>query len=135
MSPTIDMDDLVWVDSKMNEFTDIKRFDIVLVAAHSDLNIETFYRVIGLPGENIRFDSGYFYVNDVPLIFPENLNFISYEVSLLAKDDFHGGINVLIPENAFYMIGDNVEKSYDSKHFGAIAKNLIIGRVLKVEKK
>lgn len=66
-------------------------------------------RVIGLPGEELRIVSGEIYINGRLLS----------GVKGIQKDGRDFG-PVLIPEDHFFLIGDNMKNSRDSRHFGPV---------------
>ena len=79
-------------------------------------------RVIGLPGDTIEFREGVLYVNDAPLDEPY-LN--------PARARFMGNRPpVTLGEDEYYVLGDNRDRSSDSRRMGPIRRREIRGRVL-----
>lgn len=79
---------------------------------------DSFYnkRIVGLPGETIKIKDNIVYINGNEL--KED-----YEVSegYIDIDDCEIG------ENEYYVLGDNRENSYDSRMFGTVNEELILG--------
>jgi signal peptidase I len=75
-------------------------------------------RVIGLPGETVEVRNGVVYVNGAPLPepFPHDLGTESREAIVL------GPLN-------YYVMGDNRDNSNDSRTFGPVQREYILGRV------
>lgn len=96
-----------------------ERFDIVVFKYNNQKLIK---RVIGLPGETVEFKNNKLYVNGKYL-----------EEDFLGSKSFNFNISDLgykvIPEGEFLLIGDNREASYDSRYFGTIKKEDILGTV------
>ncbi|OGH66298.1 MAG: signal peptidase I [Candidatus Magasanikbacteria bacterium RIFCSPHIGHO2_02_FULL_41_13] len=79
-------------------------------------------RVLGLPGEKIKIESGKVIVfNDE---FPQGKvveeNYLDQSTS--------GSTTVQLGPDEYFVMGDNRGESYDSRKFGPISKNSIIGR-------
>ena len=71
-------------------------------------------RVIGLPGEHIKIENGKVYINDQEL--KED-----YLVENLYTDSLEGAfIDLVVPENCVFAMGDNRPGSTDSRRFGCV---------------
>ncbi|MBR3672737.1 MAG: signal peptidase I [Clostridia bacterium] len=71
-------------------------------------------RVIGLPGEHVQIKDGSVYINDQKL--EEN-----YLQDYVVTSDLDGlYIDIVVPENTVYVLGDNRGESTDSRRFGCI---------------
>ena len=79
-------------------------------------------RVIGLPGETIEIKDGQLYVDDAVLQEP-------YLEPGVRMSDFGPEV---IPEDSFFVMGDNRGSSRDSRVFGAIEGSRIVGRAFSV---
>ena len=100
-------------------------------------------RVIGLPGDVITFQNGEMKINDriIPdfklneanniVLFLEEISGKQYkihrnQVSLTAMLNQQ----YAIPENKLFVLGDSRDKSYDSRHFGYIPLDFVIGKAI-----
>ena len=107
------------------------RNDVVVIDANAYSNQEdNFYikRVVGLPEDELRYDNGYLYINDVKydlegrvdnLLTLLNTNFIKGEKGIY-----------YIPSGKYFVLGDNRAHSSDSRYFGLINKEQVLGRVI-----
>ena len=98
--------------------TDIKRFDIV-VAKVDDTKIVK--RVIGLPNEIVEIKNNKLYINGKE----ENNSFASTKSSDFKMSDI--GL-IKVPGDSYLLMGDNRAQSLDSREFGPVKKDQILGR-------
>lgn len=122
MSTTLNENDIIVVDKLSYRFTEPKRFDII-----SFEYAETKYlikRIIGLPGESVRYENGILYINDEPFEDKNSLNEITddFNITKLGFD--------IIPDDMYLVLGDNRVNSLDSRStkVGLIKKDDIIGK-------
>jgi len=81
-------------------------------------------RVIALPGEHVKIEDGYVYVNGERL--EEN-----YLQEGVITDDLQGAfVDITVPEGYIFCLGDNRSKSTDSRRFGCIPIDKVEGRVV-----
>ncbi len=120
MNNTLNNGDMVLLFKAKYKFSDVKRFDVI------SFNYEdTKYlikRVIGLPGEHIEYKDNKLYING---------NYVEEERDF-ETDDFKLedlGYDV-IPDDMYFVLGDNRENSLDSREIGLIKKEDIIGKVI-----
>lgn len=128
MIPTLREKDQVLVQKT----TDFKRFD--LVAFKSGNGNTQIRRVIGLPEEKIAYTDDTLFVNDQPI----DEKFIMDEINESQRngknytEDFTNRTltsAVVIPEGYYLVLGDNRPYATDSRHYGLIAKENVIGKV------
>ncbi len=99
------------------KFSSIERFDIVVVNTGDRKIIK---RVIGLPGENIRYNDNSLYVNDKK-VEEAYLNDKTEDFDIAEL-----GYN-RIPNDCYFVLGDNRDNSSDSRIIGCVKKNQIEG--------
>lgn len=76
-------------------------------------------RVIGLPGEKLEMKDGVIYINDKPLDEP----YLKFK----PVGDFGP---YYIPDDCYFLMGDNRNKSSDSRYWGPLPEKFIIGEAL-----
>lgn len=103
-----------------------QRGDVVVFLEPVERERDFIKRVIGLPGETLAVVNRQVYINDVPLDERTYAHFDNpYPVRGL--DNF-GPIQ--IPDNCYFMMGDNRENSSDSRVWGPVPFELIKGKAI-----
>ncbi|MEX2326749.1 MAG: signal peptidase I, partial [Pseudomonadales bacterium] len=118
---------------------------MVFIPPHED---EYFIkRVIGIPGDRVRYENKVLYINGIEQkkefkarIPPNNPRILLYEETV-------GGIPHLIqtntrpgppaqewriPEGYYFMMGDNRDQSSDSRYWGLVSKDAIVGKAFAI---
>lgn len=122
MEPTLQVGDRVLVNKISYDYGDLARGDVVVFhrppnAPPSDVD-EFIKRIIGLPGDTLEGIDGVVYVNglpiDEPYIDPGDL---TTNLPRTVVDDGH-----------IFVMGDNRDNSTDSRIFGAVDQELIVGK-------
>src|SRR5690625_5052357 len=128
MSPTFQDKDRVVV-SKMAK---IQRFDIVVFDAPDVEDSYYIKRVIGLPGDQIEMKNDVLYINDEAMEEPyltENKEDSPFPMLTenFSLEDKTGKSKV--PEDMLFVMGDNRLVSRDSRAFGFIPLDSVVGEV------
>ena len=112
MMDTLHNQDVMILDKIGMRFNGINRFDIVVIQTG---NTKIIKRVIGLPGETIEYKDNQLYINGKEM---EDLygSDVTYDFEL-----------VEIPDNMYYVLGDNRTDSVDSRILGTIDEDNILG--------
>jgi len=121
MESTLRVDDRVLVNKLSYRFGDVERGEVVVFRRPEDQPGEfrdLIKRVIGLPGETIEARGNTILIDGKVLIEP-------YLTPGEIIDDFGP---VVIPEGEYFMMGDNRDNSGDSRVFGTIEEDRLIGR-------
>jgi signal peptidase I len=129
MEPTLHASpkDRVLVNKLSYHLHDIHRGDVVVFKrppGESDKTInDLIKRVVGLPGEKVDLSGGMVLVNGLPLKEPYiNPQCTEGTVTLTGQSSW------TIPKGMIFVMGDNRCDSTDSRAFGPIEKNLVVGR-------
>jgi signal peptidase I len=121
MQPTLYEGNFVIVNKLAYRLGDPGRGDIIVFYYPPDPTQEPYIkRVIGLPGDHIRIDAGKVFVNGSPLVEP-------YTAVMTNQG---GEWNV--PENALFVLGDNRNNSSDSRTWGTVPLENVIGKSIVV---
>ena len=128
MVPTFaDKEQLVAEKISMN-FKDLERGEVIIFK-HPEQNEKLIIkRVIGLPGDTILIKNEHVYINDIMLEEP----YLDKDTTTRGKRSIRNDVEYKIPENNYVVMGDNRLKSTDSRDWGFLEEDLIVGRGLLV---
>jgi len=99
-----------------------KRFEVIVL--NNKKSKFMIKRVIGLPGEHIEYRDDTLYINGKIIKEQFSKTLEPDETNILEKN-----VDLVIPENCYYVLGDNRVNSEDSRTFGCIEKKDIVGKV------
>jgi signal peptidase I len=129
MVPTLEEGNVVLVSKFSYKISDIKRNDIVTLVVNKKSYVK---RVIGLPGEDIKYLKNILYINDDPYtedFLGKNIETSGFTLEdICKKDECPDGV---IPEGKYLVLGDNRPESEDSRtpSFGLVSEKQIKGKV------
>lgn len=118
MVPTLNDGDIMILNEIGYHLNGLERFDIVVINTDGEKIIK---RVIGLPGETIAYRDNKLYVND-EVIYE---NFKHKDTKDFSLEDIN---ETVIPNNYYFVVGDNRTNSKDSRIIGLIHKSKIMGK-------
>lgn len=128
MQPTYEEGRLLSINKLGVYFTPLKRFDIVVFYPP---NSDEIYvkRVIGLPGDEIHYKDDQLYVNNKAVNEPflplkDNSNVTKLTGNFTLEEITN---DTKIPKGYIFVIGDNRLQSRDSRHFGLVKMDDVIG--------
>lgn len=120
MEPTLKDGDIMILNEIGYHLNGVKRFDIVVVKKDND-NDRIIKRVIGLPGETVAFKDNKLFINDE--VVEENFSHdVTHNFDLSEIDE------TVIPDDYYFVVGDNRGNSKDSRIIGLINKSEIKGK-------
>ena len=126
MEPTFQSGDYIFTSKITYKFRPIKRGDVVVFKSPKNPDIDYIKRIIALPGDTLLVDNGIVYVNNNQV----NENYISEQTNLWNGGYIKEGVSMTIPEEDIFVMGDNRPRSSDSREFGPISIDTIIGNVI-----
>ena len=123
MEPTYSQGDYLLVDEISYRFSEPDRGDVIIFRAPTGESQFFIKRVIGLPGETVRVAGGeVLIINDA---FTDG--FVLGEEYI--GNSITGNLETTLNENEYFMLGDNRGASFDSRAWGPLEHDLIIGKV------
>jgi len=130
--------DKIIVDKLSYKFSVPQRGDVVVFSPTEELQKEQFQdafikRIIGLPEDKVELKGGKVYINDKPLQEEKYLGSVqntSIEVCTSAPTQPFLSKAQTIPSGSYLVLGDNRGSSYDSRCWGVVPRENIIGRAV-----
>ena len=150
MEPTILVGDRLLIDkfSFRNSFKpglflapkrEIERGDIVVFKFPKQPDVLYVKRTIGLPGEQLEIREKTVYIDGEPLDEPYKVHrdpfvFQDNNASNFFRNDLRRDNSkpIMIPDDSYFVMGDNRDDSADSRYFGFLPRSHIVGRPLVV---
>ncbi len=130
MKPTFMEQDKIFVDKISYRFHEPKRGDIIVFKYPVDPKKDFVKRLIGLPGDAVEIRKGVVIVNGKSLTEPPFSKYIYYNV-----DDWNYGKTgqvINVPENNYFVLGDNSAHSADSRQWGFVPQKDLVGRAFMI---
>ena len=132
-------------------YEDIKRGDIIVFKHPTLITVDYVKRVIGLPGDHVKLVNKQVFVNGKPLNEPYVIhldNFMNYRdnfpagepdyipdpkmlerANAMLRDDVVNG-ELVVPPGSYFAMGDNRDNSSDSRYWGLVPRDNIMGKPL-----
>ena len=162
MMPTLLVGDFIFVNkfeyglrlpvihSKVLEVGQPKRGDVVVFRLPSDPGTNYIKRLIGLPGDTIKYVNRRLFINDElidrealgqykgegqsgSLLYSEALEDAKHEILLMpGRRSLEG--TFVVPDGHYFMMGDNRDNSRDSRYqgVGIIPEDKVVGRAVRI---
>jgi len=130
-------------------YREIKRGDIVVFLSPAEPGLYVVKRIMGIPGDRIHLRDGVLYRNgeklvepyvqhkgpvfydpyrdNFPAVPPSEAYNVSPDWQLLMRSHVEGD-DIVIPKDSYFGMGDNRDVSLDSRYWGFIPKEHVIGR-------
>ncbi|MCD6257073.1 signal peptidase I [Candidatus Aerophobetes bacterium] len=124
MEPTLMVGDRIMAYKIFYGINKVKRGDIIIFKFPLDPKKDFVKRVIGLPGDTIEIRKKEVYVNKKRLIEPYAVHSDNWDTGF--PRDEYGPVKV--PPDSLFVLGDNRDSSEDSRYWGYVPKENIIGK-------
>lgn len=125
MEPTFISGEYILTSKITYKFRSPHRGDVVIFRSPKNPDIDYIKRIIGLPGDKIVIQDAKIYVNDQIL----EETYISADTNLWESGYIKEGTPVSVPANMVFVMGDNRPRSSDSREFGPVPLDSVIGEV------
>ncbi|NCN07109.1 signal peptidase I [Candidatus Falkowbacteria bacterium] len=127
MEPNFYDHEYLIIDEITYRFNEPKRGDIIVFKYPKDPRQFFIKRVIGLPGETVKIKDGLIFITSVD--GQENVlseDYLPSDIENVLPVSGYG--EVVLNNDEYYLMGDNRDQSLDSRVFGPVKADYIIGR-------
>jgi signal peptidase I len=136
------------INRKVLEINSPKRGDVMVFRYPRDPSVNYIKRVIGLPGDHIVYRDKKLFVNNQPMpltpvgdysytesgdhmifarILKEQIDGVEHNI-LHSEGQNPGVLEFNVPEGHYFMMGDNRDRSNDSRYWGTVPEENVVGR-------
>lgn len=132
MVPTLSPGDHLFMEGVSQQFLPLRRGDVIAFKTDSipDRAGEIWpLRVVGLPGDRLQLRDGTLYVNEAPTEFVSKRGAIRYVSPPMSTHLRPNHEPLAVPAECYFLLGDNSEISFDSRFWGCLPKQDVLGRI------
>lgn len=124
MSPTFLNDSYVLSEKISYLFHEPARGDVVVLQYPVNPDVDFIKRIIGLPGDTLLLQDGYLFINNERLDEP----YLTPNLETAGKGQIKEGKLFIVPDGEYVVLGDNRKHSSDSRTWGTVPKDLLVGK-------
>jgi len=115
-----------FTDLRLPKVRDPQRGDCIVFIYPENPKKDFIKRLVGLPGEVLEIRSGTIFINGKPVLDPVFSKIYYYNKGDLAEE----GKVTIIPQDSYFVLGDNSASSQDSRYWGFVPKQNILGKAI-----
>ncbi len=135
------------LNKKIIDIDDPSRGDVVVFRYPRDPSVDYIKRVVGVPGDHIAYYDKVLYVNGKQVKrqfvseyqgpgeehkaneYIEDLDGVKHSILLIpARPPKLGGGEYVVPEGHYFVMGDNRDNSNDSRFWGVVPDEFLVGK-------
>jgi len=124
MEPNFYSNDYLVVDELSYRFRSPERYEVVVFKAPNQPKQYYIKRIIGLPKETVIIEEG-----KISVIDNSGKMIDLKEEFLPPSSETSGKLKITLKENQLFVLGDNRASSYDSRNWGPLERDRLVGRV------
>jgi len=124
MEPNFQNGEYILTDKVSYRFREPERGDVVVFHSPQDERVDFIKRIVGVPGDTIEVRTGYVYINGQKMEEP----FINDPGRVAQGRFLRENAVVEVPPGQYIVMGDNRLHSSDSREWGFVTRDEIVGR-------
>ncbi len=115
-----------FTDFRLPELRAPRRGDVVVFVYPEDRKKDFIKRLVGLPGETIEIKGGSIYINERIAEEP-----IFKQIYYYNRGEYSAeGQKIVVPKDCYFVLGDNSASSKDSRYWGFVPKEDLLGKAM-----
>ena len=119
MEPTLHDNERLIANKISYRFETPERGEIIIFRPPLEIKRNYIKRIVGIPGDKIEIANGEIYLNDKKL-----------EESYVKNRSYENMPTTIVPDNSFFVLGDNRPNSSDSRYWGFLPERNVVGEAL-----
>ncbi len=128
MIPTLNIGNHLMVNKFIYYFKKPRRGDVIVFVYPVNPKKDFIKRLVGLPGETIEIKDGSVFINGEELRAQELKAPQAIAERYYYNEGMYGEGVIKIPDNAYFVMGDNTKNSKDSRFWGFVPKKNLLGK-------
>jgi len=113
-------------DLRLPALAQLRRGDVIVFIYPDDRKKDFIKRLVAFSAETVEIKNGTIYINDRPLLDP-----IFNQRYYYNRGDFAvEGQKITVPGDSFFVLGDNSASSKDSRYWGFVPRQNILGKAM-----
>ena len=125
MYPNFEDGEYLLTDKISYRLREPKRGDVVIFTAPQDTEHDYIKRIIGMPNESVKVESGKIFINGAIL----NETYLPSHFSTFPGAFTAQGQTIFVPADQYFVLGDNRNNSSDSRAWGFVPKKNLVGKI------
>lgn len=125
MIPTFQNGDFILTDKISYRFGNPRKGDIIVLKNPRDETQDFIKRIIASPTDTLKIEDGSVYVNEEEVLE----KYLPSGTRTRAGSFLNEGSQITVGSNQYFVFGDNRDHSSDSREWGSVTKEEIVGRV------
>ncbi len=126
MEPNYYSGDYLIIDELTYRFDQPQRGDVIVFKYPKDTRQRFIKRIIGLPGEKVEVKNGNIHITSAGKTYQlDEKGYLPQE-----KIFTNGSVETKLANNEYFVMGDNRFASYDSRAWGPLPQDFIVGKML-----
>lgn len=124
MLPNFQSEEYLLTEKISYQLGDPQRGDVVVLQYPENPNVDFIKRIVGLPGETLLIEDNHVYINDELL----QETYLPASTNTSGNGVIKQGVPYSIPQGEYVVMGDNRTRSSDSRTWGTVPRDLIVGK-------